>query len=151
MSIFQFNKHLLNTSWVITFSRENWNLFQAMWVVLYIWIILELWEDVLCLGCSIFQERLEQLVQFIVTYTALDWAAKFFESSLRLEGFFFFSSISHTFRSDEFCGLFLFFQVYFIKYWIFYPGLILYCSRNHKKIYVWPLRYYRYCECGWAA
>ena len=51
---------------------------------------LELWEDFLCLGCSIFQERLEQLVQFIITCTALDWAMKFFENSLRLELFFFF-------------------------------------------------------------
>lgn len=98
---------------------------------------LELWEYFLCLGCSIFQERLEQFVQFIITCTALDWAMKFYENSLRLElVFFFFSSVSHTFRSDEFCWLFLFFQVYFIKYWIFYPGLILYCSQNPMKICV---------------
>ena len=73
---------------------------------------LELWEEFLCLGCSIFQERLEQLVQFIITCTALDWAMKFFESSLRLElGCFFFSLPYHILLGQmNSAGCFYFFK-----------------------------------------
>ena len=73
------------------------------------------WKIFLCLDHSIFQEGLEQLVQFIFRYTALDCVWKFFENSLRLELFFSFHFpyfLGHMNSADCF---FFFSQVYFTE------------------------------------